>query len=336
MRTLLRVAIAIVLLAVVAWWSLALRFRLPDGNRHRGRDRLPGRRRRGPAVAAAVRARRARDASRRSRSCWPAGGARIRPSNDRDWAPRVRERPVRRARRRPAGAAQRAQLRLPHRDRLHPALGDADLRSLPLTELDLFMSYWGSPWIAHTILSWAFADGPPLAISIETRRDAHRGVLGAARVLSRVRDLLRGGGRARSGPAAHQLPGRGRLPLSAADATRARAGAPARLREEHERAARPAGAGTTRSPTTARRASAHTRRRSVASRRSTGACSPTATPTRCCTSAAALDTRVPFAAAEAACLHRPTRRRRRTRIRPSRSASATGVRGRDRGRRRLR
>lgn len=40
-----------------------------------------------------------------------------------------------------------------------------------LTGLDLFFSYWGSPHIAHTIMSWEFADGPPLAISIETRRE---------------------------------------------------------------------------------------------------------------------------------------------------------------------
>jgi len=39
-----------------------------------------------------------------------------------------------------------------------------------LTGLDLFMSYWGSPSIAHTILSWNFADGQHLAISIETRK----------------------------------------------------------------------------------------------------------------------------------------------------------------------
>src|SRR3990172_11045109 len=37
--------------------------------------------------------------------------------------------------------------------------------------LDLFLSYWGSPAIAHTILSWEFDDGVPLAISIETRKD---------------------------------------------------------------------------------------------------------------------------------------------------------------------
>lgn len=40
-----------------------------------------------------------------------------------------------------------------------------------LRGVDLFLSYWGSPWIAHTILSWQFEDGEPLAISIETRKE---------------------------------------------------------------------------------------------------------------------------------------------------------------------
>jgi hypothetical protein len=35
---------------------------------------------------------------------------------------------------------------------------------------DLFFSYWGSPVIAHTIMSWDFEGSPPLAISIETRK----------------------------------------------------------------------------------------------------------------------------------------------------------------------
>jgi hypothetical protein len=39
-----------------------------------------------------------------------------------------------------------------------------------LRGLDLFMSYWGSPAIAHTIMSWEFDGSPPLAISIETRK----------------------------------------------------------------------------------------------------------------------------------------------------------------------
>jgi len=40
-----------------------------------------------------------------------------------------------------------------------------------LVGIDVFLIYWGSPWIAHTIMSWVFEDGPPLAISIETRKE---------------------------------------------------------------------------------------------------------------------------------------------------------------------
>jgi hypothetical protein len=39
-----------------------------------------------------------------------------------------------------------------------------------LDGLDMFFSHWSSPRIAHTILSWSFADAAPLAISIETRK----------------------------------------------------------------------------------------------------------------------------------------------------------------------
>jgi hypothetical protein len=38
--------------------------------------------------------------------------------------------------------------------------------------MDLYLSKWGSPYIAHTIMSWDFdGDAPPLAISIETRKE---------------------------------------------------------------------------------------------------------------------------------------------------------------------
>jgi len=36
---------------------------------------------------------------------------------------------------------------------------------------DLFISYWGPTQIAHTIVSWEFEDAPPLAVSIETRKE---------------------------------------------------------------------------------------------------------------------------------------------------------------------
>ena len=40
-----------------------------------------------------------------------------------------------------------------------------------LEGLDMFFSHWGSPLIAHTIMSWSFSDGQHLAVSIETRKD---------------------------------------------------------------------------------------------------------------------------------------------------------------------
>jgi hypothetical protein len=39
-----------------------------------------------------------------------------------------------------------------------------------ITGADLAINYWGSPWIAHPIASFQFADSMPLAFSIETRK----------------------------------------------------------------------------------------------------------------------------------------------------------------------
>ena len=69
-----------------------------------------------------------------------------------------------------------------------------------LTSIDLFLSYWGSPHIAHTIVSWGFANGDQLAVSIETRKDksqAYSAVKGffkqytLAYVAADERDLIR-------------------------------------------------------------------------------------------------------------------------------------------------
>lgn len=68
-----------------------------------------------------------------------------------------------------------------------------------LRGVDLFLSYWGPTNIAHTIVSWEFADGPPLAISIETRKEqgeSYSAVLGFFRryelyyVVADERDLV--------------------------------------------------------------------------------------------------------------------------------------------------
>jgi Domain of unknown function (DUF4105) len=39
-----------------------------------------------------------------------------------------------------------------------------------ITGIDLAINYWGSPWIAHPIVSFQFADAAPLCFSIETRK----------------------------------------------------------------------------------------------------------------------------------------------------------------------
>ncbi len=50
-----------------------------------------------------------------------------------------------------------------------------ETRTVPLshiTGIDLAIDYWGSPWIAHPIVSFQFSDAPPLCFSIEIRKTA--------------------------------------------------------------------------------------------------------------------------------------------------------------------
>ena len=49
-------------------------------------------------------------------------------------------------------------------------LEDRELDLAQLRSLDLFLIHWGSPLIAHTIMSWGFEGDRYLAISIETRK----------------------------------------------------------------------------------------------------------------------------------------------------------------------
>ena len=93
------------------------------------------------------------------------------PRNDREWLPDVA---------RPPTAELRGDLLIIQNVRNFDYRSPDDYterwetRTFDLTRLDgldLFMSYWGSPSIAHTIMSWSFADGQHLAISIETRKE---------------------------------------------------------------------------------------------------------------------------------------------------------------------
>ena len=94
----------------------------------------------------------------------------IAPSNEGDWSPDVARLP---------SVDTDGELLTVHNVRNFDYRSETDFtpryenRSYDLSRLrglDLLMSYWGSPAIAHTIMSWQFDGSPPLAISIETRK----------------------------------------------------------------------------------------------------------------------------------------------------------------------
>jgi Domain of unknown function (DUF4105) len=76
-------------------------------------------------------------------------------------------------------------------------------RSLDLTKIDgadLFITYWGSPWIAHPIVSFTVAGEDPVAMSVETRKEVgetYSAVRGFFRyyeliyIISNERDVVR-------------------------------------------------------------------------------------------------------------------------------------------------
>ena len=45
------------------------------------------------------------------------------------------------------------------------------VRLSQITGVDIALTYWGSPWMAHPIVSFQFSDAPPVAFSIETRKE---------------------------------------------------------------------------------------------------------------------------------------------------------------------
>jgi hypothetical protein len=95
----------------------------------------------------------------------------ILPSNDRDWQPDVA---------RPPTAEINGDLVTIHNVRDFHYRSETDYDEhwedrtydlSKLTSLDLFLSYWGAPGIAHTLMSWEFSNSLPLVISIETRKE---------------------------------------------------------------------------------------------------------------------------------------------------------------------
>lgn len=124
----------------------------------------------------------------------------IPPSNNRDWQPDVAVLPW---------ARVEGDLVTIHNLRhcLYRSESDYDVRledvSVRLSDLrsvDLIASYWGSPHICHTMISFGFQDGRQLCISVEARREkgeAYSALLGFFRrfeliyVVGDERDLIR-------------------------------------------------------------------------------------------------------------------------------------------------
>jgi hypothetical protein len=97
----------------------------------------------------------------------------LRPSNDRDWQPDVA--------RTPTGEIVEGRVTLRDvRAFEYRSESDYDARwrtrvfdLADVAGLDLFLSFWGPTLYGHTILSFRLASGPPLAVSIETRKQRH-------------------------------------------------------------------------------------------------------------------------------------------------------------------
>jgi hypothetical protein len=170
-KRVLIVILAVVLVAVTAWAALVLLFAGP-GESAWARPSLAG--------AYALLSLAALLWLRpfwKALAVWGAGlivvciwWATLRPSNDRDWQPDVAKL---------SWAEVRGDVLTFHNIRNSDYRSETDFtpryedRVYDLSKLrgyDLFMSYWGSPAIAHTIVSWEFEGSLPLAISIETRK----------------------------------------------------------------------------------------------------------------------------------------------------------------------
>ena len=95
----------------------------------------------------------------------------LQPSNERRWLPDVD---------RTAWAEITGDLVTLHNLRNFDYITETDyiphwetrtVRLSQLTGIDLAINYWGSPWMAHPIVSFQFADAPPVCFSIETRKE---------------------------------------------------------------------------------------------------------------------------------------------------------------------
>jgi hypothetical protein len=95
----------------------------------------------------------------------------IPPSNSRDWQPDVAALPYADIRGDHVTVHNVRNAEYRSETDYTVRLENRELDLSRLRSLDLFLVYWGSPLIAHTIMSWGFEGDQYLAISIETRKE---------------------------------------------------------------------------------------------------------------------------------------------------------------------
>jgi hypothetical protein len=95
----------------------------------------------------------------------------IPPSNTRDWLPNVAKLPSARIEGNTITVSNLRNFDYRSETDFTPHWETRTYDLSKLNGLDMHIIYWGSPSIAHTILSWQFDDGRHLAASIETRTE---------------------------------------------------------------------------------------------------------------------------------------------------------------------
>lgn len=96
---------------------------------------------------------------------------RLAPSNDRDWDPSAAVLPSADIFESSVTVRNIRDFRYKSASEFAPAYYDRTFRFDDLSGLDLFLVHWGSPHIAHAMLSFGFGKAGHLCLSIETRRE---------------------------------------------------------------------------------------------------------------------------------------------------------------------
>jgi hypothetical protein len=99
--------------------------------------------------------------------CW---WLTLKPSNDRTWQPDVAQTPWAEINGDEITIHNVRNCDYRTETDFTPHWETRTVRLSQITGMDVAINYWGSPWIAHPIVSFQFSEGLPLCFSIETRK----------------------------------------------------------------------------------------------------------------------------------------------------------------------